>query len=229
MTRSDFAIGEFIEELATYSADRVFNPWAMNCEDVDGADSFVIRRENLRKVLTACAEASEVDLWIGRDLGWRGGRRTGVALVDETSLIDYARSIAIEDLQKATVGPTMRERTATEIHLARSRVSHRIFFWNVFPFHPHEEGKPQTNRMHTRRERVLGLGFLESVLALLPIGRIVTIGNDAASALQTFGLDCGAVRHPSYGGQKEFHRQINYLYGIHPTESLQPDLFGHEH
>lgn len=223
--RSQNAINAFLENLAAYEAERVFNPWTMNCEHVDIENSFGIRRENLRTVLCACADADEVDVWIGRDLGWRGGRRTGVALVDESSLDDYALSINVTGLVKATTGPPMRERTATEIHLARARVSQKLFFWNVFPFHPHEMDKPQSNRMHTRQERDVGLAFLTSVLTLLPVGRVVTIGNDATHALQSIGITCCPVRHPSYGGQKQFHRQVDNHYGLCAEQNEQAGLF----
>ena len=225
VTRSQGAIDAFLKDLFSYRAEGVFNPWTTNCEHVDGNDSFGIRRENLRTVLSACAEADEVDVWIGRDLGWRGGRRTGVALVDEFSLDDYARSLEVARLTKATAAPLMRERTATEIHLARLRVSRKLFFWNVFPFHPHEKGKPQSNRMHTRREHEVGLAYLTVVLALLPVARVVTIGNDAASALEAAGVESFPVRHPSYGGQKEFHRQIDVHYQIPGREAGQGCLF----
>ena len=219
------AIDGFLDDLTAYEAERVFNPWTMNCEAVDVDDSFDVRRKNLHAVLCACTDAREVDVWIGRDLGWRGGRRTGVALVDESCLDDYALSIEVTGLRKATIGPAMRERTATEIHLARARVSQKLFFWNVFPFHPHEDGKPQSNRMHTRGERGVGLTFLTRILDLLPVGRVVTIGNDATHALQAAEITCCPVRHPSYGGQKEFHRQVDAHYGILSTEPSQADLF----
>ena len=222
---SRVAIDAFLDDLTAYKSERVFNPWTMNCEAVDVDHSFGVRRGNLHAVLCACAHAEDVDVWIGRDLGWRGGRRTGVALVDESSLNDYARSIDVTGLRKATAGPAMRERTATEIHLARARVSRKLFFWNVFPFHPHEDGKPQSNRMHTRQERDVGLAFLTRVLNLLPVDRVVTIGNDATHALRAASVTCCPVRHPSYGGQKEFHRQIDAHYGIASGGSLQTDLF----
>jgi hypothetical protein len=225
VTRSRRAIDAFLNDLCSYEAEQVFNPWTTNCEYVDVEDSFRIRRQNLRTVLCACADAGEVDVWVGRDLGWRGGRRTGVALVDEYSLDGYARSIEVPILAKATAGPVMRERTATEIHLARLRVSRKIFFWNVFPFHPHESGKPQSNRLHTRLEHDVGLAFLTSVLALLPVGRVVTIGNDATSALQAAGVKSFPVRHPSYGGQREFHQQIDAHYQLSRVADVQGCLF----
>ncbi|AMY70908.1 hypothetical protein AKL17_3685 [Frigidibacter mobilis] len=218
----------FLENLASFKAERVFNPWSANCEEVDVEDSFNIRLNNLRTVLRACADADEVDVWVGRDLGWRGGRRTGVAFVDEVSLSDYASSIEVAGLVKATVGPVMKERTATEIHLARRRISRKLFFWNVFPFHPHEANQPQSNRMHTRTEREIGLSFLKVALSLLPVRRAITIGNDATQAVQAMNVKCCPVRHPSYGGQRDFHRQLNAHYGLVSEEDTQPSLFdGH--
>ncbi|KPQ24581.1 MAG: Uracil DNA glycosylase superfamily [Halomonas sp. HL-48] len=215
----------FLENLAAFKSARVFNPWSSNCEEVDNENSFDVRLKNLHTVLRACADANEVDLWIGRDLGWRGGRRTGVALVDEATLVDYASSINASGLTKATVGPAMKERTATEIHLARKRVSRKIFFWNVFPFHPHEDNKPHSNRMHTRAERDLGLSFLNNILELLPIRRALAIGNDATRAVQKIDLEFYSVRHPSYGGQQDFHRQVDAHYGLVSNECTQKSLF----
>lgn len=223
--RSRGIIDIFLKDLSAFKAERVFNPWAANCEEVDVEDSFSLRRQNLRTVLCACADADAIDVWIGRDLGWRGGRRTGVALVDEVSLDDYANSIEVAGLVKATAGPVMRERTATEIHLARRRVSRKLFFWNVFPFHPHEANNPQSNRMHTREERDIGLAFLKTALALLPVRRIVTIGNDATHAVQAIDVECFPVRHPSYGGQRDFHRQVDFHYGVVQIEDAQANLF----
>lgn len=225
VTKPKISVEAFISDLSSYEAERVFNPWTMNCDAVDIETSFAVRCENLRTVLTGCQEADSVDVWVGRDLGWRGGRRTGVALVDEYALDEYALSLDVVGLKKATVGPTMRERTATEINLARARVSRKLFFWNVFPFHPHEEGKPNSNRMHTRREHDVGLLFLKAVLKLLPVTRVVTIGNDATNALRAADVACYPVRHPSYGGQKEFHRQIDAHYNISPIEPEQADMF----
>ena len=225
VTQSQRAIDAFLSELCSYEAERVFNPWTTNCERVDVEDSFGVRRENLCTVLCACADAGEVDVWIGRDLGWRGGRRTGIALVDEYALNEYARSIEVASLTRATAGPVMRERTATEVHLARLRVSRKVFFWNVFPFHPYETGNPQSNRMHTRREHDVGIEFLKGVLSLLPVGRVVTIGADATSALQAVGVECFSVRHPSYGGQKDFHQQIDAHYQVSNRLDDQGYLF----
>jgi hypothetical protein len=219
------SIESFLNKLGLFQQDMVFNPWANNCPRSDGVDSYRVRIENLRSVLYACATSQDVDLWIGRDLGWRGGRRTGVPLVDELSLISYGRSIDVLSLAKATIDAPMKERTATEIELARSRISRKLFFWNVFPFHPHKKYASLTNRTHTRDERAVGAMFMSMILELIQFQRVIAIGNDAAAALREMGVECLSVRHPSYGGQKDFHRQIGVHYGIGYAARPQLELF----
>ncbi|MBO6724858.1 MAG: uracil-DNA glycosylase [Rhizobiaceae bacterium] len=220
-------VTDFLDYLLSFNSDSAFNPWNQNCTEADNSDSHHVRLQNLQDVLSVCVATNSVDIWLGRDLGWRGGRRTGVPFVDELTLASYAASIEATSLSKATVGPPMKERTATEIHVARARVPTKIFFWNVFPFHPHEEGNPFTNRMHTRSERDFGLEALEMILDFLPFERIVAIGNDAFDAVDRMGHRCLRVRHPSYGGQRDFHAQINTHYGIASVEQGQQELFPH--
>lgn len=218
-------LDEFLDHLVSFESDMFFNPWRDNCLRYDSKYSNQVRLRNLKSILFASAECECIDLWIGRDLGWRGGRRTGVPLVDECSLTAYGHSLEIDTLTKATIDLPMKERTATEVHLARARVARKIFFWNVFPFHPHESGNSLSNRMHTRSERKFGEEILTTILELLPFERVISIGKDANDALSSFGIDCRPVRHPSYGGQKEFHQQINDHYEIEAEDNRQPSLF----
>ncbi len=218
-------VGSFLSELTLFKADDVFNPWVDNCRRSDASESSGIRRKNLVQVLEACVEAELVDLWIGRDLGWRGGRRTGVPLVDEMTLQSYGSSINAKPLFKATIDAPLKERTATEVETARSRVSRRVFFWNVFPYHPHQKENSLSNRNHSPAERDIGFQMLELILNLLPIEHIVAIGGDATKAIERMGLQCWPVRHPSYGGQKDFHSQVCQHYKIPAVKSPQEDLF----
>jgi hypothetical protein len=219
------SIADFMGCLTSFKLKAAFNPWTDNCELSDTAESCRVRRRNLYSVLDACSKAEDVDIWIGRDLGWRGGRRTGVPFVDEHTLVAYGNSIEVSSLVKATIDLPLRERTATEVHFARSRVGKKIFFWNVFPFHPHEPGNARSNRMHTREERAIGAEILLVVLELIPFQKVVTIGNDATAAAKEIGIECWPARHPSYGGQKDFHSEIDNHYGIQSSHKVHPDLF----
>jgi uracil-DNA glycosylase len=95
-------------------------------------------------------------------------------------------------------------------------VTAHVFLWNVFPLHPHEPDDPFTNRSHNPRERAVGEAILAELILILRPRRLVCIGNDAAKvALRVAGFsDVMQVRHPSYGGQREFVSQIGCLYDV---------------
>ncbi len=162
------------------------------------------------------AVQSEVDsLWIGRDLGYRGGRRTGIALTDDVHLNSYASRWGIV-IERPTKGPPVGERTAAVIWSVLTLIDTPIVLWNVFPLHPHESGVPFSNRTHNSREGRAGEDFLAALLIMLKPKRLVAIGNDAARvALRNAGSrEVFNVRHPSYGGQTEFLQQVRSLYGV---------------
>jgi hypothetical protein len=50
-------------------------------------------------------------MWIARDLGYRGGRRTGVPLADDVHLPLVGQLLGGVELQRATKGPLIAERT----------------------------------------------------------------------------------------------------------------------
>jgi hypothetical protein len=95
--------------------------------------------------------------------------------------------------------------------------------WNAFPLHPHVSGKPLSNRSHTARERQQTAWTIEELVLHLKPKRLVAIGNDASLALGEMGFEHEKVRHPSYGGQREFIEAMEKLHGLEPVPSR--DLF----
>lgn len=218
----------FVKALASIRLEDVFNPYADTCPVFDRADAPASRRRNLRSFLTAAAELGVDTIWMGRDLGHRGGRRTGVALTDEYHLPDLARLYPGSDSQQATRGPAMAERTAAEIWAALHSLEHPPLLWNVFPFHPHETDNPFSNRRFTARELSEVDELNRCLIAWLGIRRIVDIGQDAAQYAADFGVDVVTVRHPSYGGVRDFRAGIRSLYPIancSPRSDVQRVLF----
>ncbi len=126
---------------------------------------------------------------VGEAAGYRGARVSGIPFTSERQL----------------TGSGPAEATATIVHrvLAELGIENEVLLWNVVPTHPHEPGRPSTNRRPTRAEVELGVRFLEGVAGsrrLVPVGRV-------AHAV------VGGVylRHPSHGGAAAFRDGLGRL------------------
>ena len=205
----------FVNELAELTFENTFNPYSERCEVYDYFDAPKKRRALLREMLTAANQVDVDAIWIGRDLGYRGGRRTGLALTDDVNLHHHAKRWDVE-CDQMTKGNAVPERTAAVIWSVLAQITSPIFLWNVFPLHPFEAGSPFSNRAHNSKERKAGEELLAMLIDLIKPKRLIAIGNDAESAARNFGdqYEIIKVRHPSYGGQNIFLKQIQSLYGI---------------
>lgn len=206
---------QFVTQLSTLRFPDTFNPYADQCSvyDVSGAPT---RRSELLRQMLDTANGVEIDaIWVGRDLGFRGGRRTGMALTDDVHFHDHLKRWGMTS-DKPTLGLPVSERTATVVWDVLSRIQAPVFLWNVFPLHPHLPNAPFTNRMHNAKERRAGIEVLEQLVNFLRPKRLIAIGNDADNVLRLIAQKqpIEKVRHPSYGGQTEFTQRIQTLYKL---------------
>lgn len=213
---------DFVATLASTRLSSVFNPYVDRCAIHDRPDAAARRCLNLQRVLEAALDSKVETMWIARDLGYRGGRRTGVALTDEVHLDRASTLYGGVTLQRATEGAVVAERTAAVIWRVLERLDQPVMLWNVFPFHPHEADDHLSNRCHTRAEREATWPILQALIEMIRPRRIVAIGRDAHMALADLGVPTDSVRHPSYGGQTEFIAGMYDIYGVEGLDAPEP-------
>ncbi len=206
---------DFVNALADIHFANTFNPYNESCSTHDLPDAPATRRNILLEMLSSANQTDVDAIWLGRDLGYRGGRRTGLALTDDLHITEHASRWEVV-AKRATQGPAVAERTAAVIWNILRQIHSPIFLWNVFPFHPFESGNPFSNRSHNAQERSVGERLLMDLVNMLRPKQIVAIGNDAAKVASRIagGSVVKKVRHPSYGGQSIFLQQIKALYDI---------------
>ena len=206
----------FVYELSRLSFKNTFNPYSNRCVVHDLDDAPQLRYQTLLRVLQIATKCDIDSLWIGRDLGYRGGRRTGLPFTDDVHIHEYARRWGISIRQPTRGVATYTERTATVVWRVLSRIAAPVFLWNVFPLHPHEPNKQFSNRLHNNVERKAGELLLSQIIDLLEPSRLIAIGNDAERVVSRISTESEVVhvRHPSYGGQSVFVSQMSELYGL---------------
>ena len=178
----------FAAALSRTRLSSVFNPYADCCPVHDRPDAARLRTRNLVRCLDAALAAHVDTIWIARDLGYRGGRRTGVPLTDEVHLGQAGVLMGGITLDRATRGAVVAERTAAVVWSQLAKIGEPVVLWNVFPLHPHEAEDPLSNRCHTRAERAATWPLLVAMIAMIRPRRIVAIGRDAGLALADIGL-----------------------------------------
>lgn len=214
----------FLCQLQNLQFTNAFNPYLETCAVWDKPNGPQLRQQNLKNIFQAAVTHGVEAVWIGRDLGYRGGRRTGLALTDEVHLDTYRHLLKSAPLHRATKGPAVSERTALIVWRMLQSIQKPTFLWNIFPLHPHEANDPLSNRSHSRAERIACRAVLVWVLQQLNPRKVIAIGRDAQSALAELGIETMSVRHPSYGGQNEFISGLESIYSFAVHSNNQPKL-----
>ena len=86
------SIKNFIESLAEYHAENVFNPWADTNPDYEIENAVILRRRQLETYLSRRLSAAKL-LLIAEACGYQGGHFTGIAMTCERMILGYHKTV----------------------------------------------------------------------------------------------------------------------------------------
>lgn len=190
-------------------------------EYAPGDANNAIRRANLRLYLREMAAREPRTLLVMEAPGYRGCRLTGIPVTSRKILLEGAPALRIfgdeagfRDVADAGFERFYGEQSATIVWGALSQLGALPMIWNTFPFHPHQAGRPLSNRRPRKAETALGAVFLKRVLSLWRFRRVAAVGNVAYQTLGDLGVHCRKLRHPAHGGKNEFVAGLNALHSV---------------
>lgn len=204
-------ISNFIEGLAvTEVTANVYNQYSYTYKE-NG-----VRRENLYIYLEQMYKQKPKIILVGEAPGYRGCRLTGVPFTSEHLLINDMEGLNLFG-EKAGYrlasqkDKLLKEATATIIWETLLKNNIIPLAWNAFPFHPHLEGKPESNRTPIKIELKIGERPLMQMIEMFNIKRVIAVGNKAEQSLIKLGIHCHKVRHPAQGGKNEFAQGLRQI------------------
>ena len=86
------------------------------------------------------------------------------------------------------IGGEEKERTSTVIWKCLETMKQYPLLWNAFPFHPHEENVPNTNRPLLPEEEEEGLQYIQLLQIMFPKSDFVAVGGVAEKSLIKLGI-----------------------------------------
>lgn len=168
-----------------------------------------IRRTNLKLYLEQMLALKPKVMLIGIAPGIHGCYKTGIPFTDEHSVANCSffsnagYRIASEDPEK--------EMSAQCIWSVLNNVAKQPLMWNIFPFHPHLQGNPNSNRNPSKQEMLLGKDILDRLCSLFEIERFYSVGTNAAKILKKDIPTIDYIRHPAYGGATLCREQLTKI------------------
>ena len=154
-------------------------------------------------------------LLIGEAPGYKGCRLTGIPF-SSGALIKAKQHKIFSDISGDVVLKKVDlENSASAVWESLVAVKYYPLFWNAFPFHPHPKGNSNKNRAPNKQEMIEGQEYLSALAEIFSPTVIAGIGRKGESAgKQVFPeSEVVYIRHPSYGGKKEFIEGMERVLG----------------
>ncbi|GAB5520913.1 MAG: uracil-DNA glycosylase [Rhodothermales bacterium] len=179
----------------------LFNPYITEDPRYDRDHAAALRRANLARYFAAYPKPPRVLLQAEAPGPW-GCRFSGIPLVSEAQLI--APNFPLDGHPTSLADPPHHEYSARIYWRTLQPYFPQFFTWNTVPYHPFKTDQPMSIRTPKTSE-VKAYGELaQGLVERLQPERVIAIGRKAEYILNSLGIDCIYVRHPSQGGAKLF-------------------------
>jgi len=198
----------FVDWLSQYSGSLVHNPWGEVNPDLEivaeGFDAAHVRRDNLVAYLLPRLGRAKVFV-VAEAVGYQGGRFSGIAITCELERTSSPTSSLLKGTQQKDGFNEPTDTVVWSAIIEKGINPYDTLLWNIFPFHPHKEGNPLTNRTPTDREQQVGWEYTKRLLDLhIELGGaeplVLAVGQKSADTMGKFGLSAIGLRHPANGG-----------------------------
>jgi len=202
------SIDALVEQVASLEgSDVLFNPYD---QSVAGGKE---RRQNFTRYLEEMTARHPRRVMVFEAPGYRGCRWTGIPVTSERIMlpgIPKWGGLFGEGYQATSDVPDgFAEMTASILWNALTDLADELpLIWNTVPLHPHQKGKPLSNRTPRMSEQRLGGELFGTLLEVFPCEEILAVGRTAQRMLGEYGFESTALRHPSQGGKPEFIRGL---------------------
>ena len=170
-----------------------------------------IRRANVQRYLNDVLERQAGIVLIAEAPGYRGMRVTGVPMVSRRILREGVPSLGMfgtergyQDVPEPGFEAIQSEQTASILWSVLPELGVVPLVWGAFPFHPHQPGKPLTNRKPRAPEVKIGEPFVRELLEIFAPKKVIAVGNVGYGLLTAMGIPSVKIRHPAQGGKNDF-------------------------
>ncbi|GLB68933.1 uracil-DNA glycosylase [Arthrobacter mangrovi] len=201
----------FVELLARTEA----GPASTNFFDYSDAGN-ALRRRNLELYLLEMLERRPSVLLVGEAPGYRGMRMTGVPFSNPAIIEGRADPFGLFGPGRGFVLPpdagiVAAEPTATVMWDVLAELGFLPLLWSAYPLHPHQPGRPLSNRTPSAAEIRAGLPLWQELARIFGIGNVVAVGNIGHRSVLAGGHSAPKVRHPAHGGKVKFREGLREL------------------
>lgn len=186
----------------------LFNQYRDTNLSVDQINAPLIRQNNLENYLISVSENPHT-LVVGEAPGPWGCRFSGVPFTSENQLC--TNDLPFQGQQSSNNDAAYSSRSSQMFWDTMLQYHPHFFVWNAIPYHPHHHDNNLSVRNPTKTEIKENQNHLIALYSIVQPNLVIAVGRNAEYALNRTGIVNHYVRHPSYGGAKQFAKGITRL------------------